>query len=378
MSSPAASALVLGRVVSLEDDPRAVRTLADPPDGEVADVERDVAVLLLEDSRLQGYRTSTGALLWERTTAAPCRKLLLAPPKVYAGCGNKVFSFEPTTGAEQLVDAGPGAGNPILVSGGTTVAVLGAAGRVALYRASGGPPTVSKVLPELSRAFQTDIIANPASAGICALGLMSGARRSLTYRAACYDEKLLKQWSQPFVFAADRPISLRQLGPEYLVLDDQESILDPSSAPGPGRGLVVRWRDGKARSFDDGTFATLENVAGDRLQTDSDVFALTRTIGPVDAARFPTRRADVVADQNHVFVLIVNGATGLAGIDRSNGHVLFLNPVSVGTVWTVQLVGGMPIVRSRYDDRWEVSIYDAVTGRVRYHDARPRTRSPQR
>jgi hypothetical protein len=346
--------------------------LTDPPDQEVTYVGHDVAVVLLEDSRLQGFRLSTGELLWERTTFAPCRKLLLARSKVHSGCGNKVLSFETATGKQQVVDKGPYAGDPILVSGGATVAVPGNKGRVALYGSTTGQLLASKVVPEISRGFQSDVLANPGSPGICVLGLVGSAKNSFTYRAGCYDEKLEKRWTESFVFPGDRPISLRQLGPEHLVLDDQESILDPSVPPGPGRGLVVHWRDGQEHPFDDKTFATLENVAGERLQTDSDIFALTRTLAPADPLHYPARLATVVSDAARAFAIIVNGTTALAGIDRSSGHVLFLVPVSVGPVWTLDVAGGMPIVRSRFNDRWEVTIHDPVTGSVRYRDSRPR------
>lgn len=372
-ASPAEAVVVLGRVVGL-DGLRAVRTLTDPPDAEVSETEHDVSVLLLEDSRLQGFRMSTGDLLWERTTPAPCRSLLLARSKIYAGCGDKVASFDVTTGADRVVDKGPAAGAPILLMGGSTVAVPGKAGRISLYDAATGRPLVSKVPAELSRAFQRDVLASPASRGICVLGLAAGPRGHLTYRAACYDETLRRQWSQSFAFAADRPASLRQLGPEYLVIDDQESILDPSLPPGPGRGLLVRWRDGTSHAFEDGTFATFENSIGDPLSLDSDVFALTRTLAPPDPARFPKRSAEVVSDRERVFAVIVNGTASLAGLNRSTGHVLFLIPISVGISWRLSVVRGMPVVRTRFSDRWEVTIYDPVTGSPRYRDSRPRAR----
>jgi hypothetical protein len=367
--------VVLGRAVAF-DDPRAIRTLTDAPDEEVADIKNDVAVFLSEDSQIRAFAVSTGRLLWERTTSAPCRHLLLAGSWVFSGCGNKVFSFETTTGKEHVVDRGPNAGDPILVSLNATVAVPDTIrGRVALYQTATGRLLSTKVLPELSHTFQQDVLANPASAGICALGLVAGPHNASMYRAACYSDDLVRQWNKTFTFPGDQAVSVRQLGPEHLVLDDQESVLDSSARRDAGRGLVVHWRDGQSRSFADKTFATLEDAAGNRLDLDSDVFSLVRTLAPADPARFPLRSAKVVADVDHVFALITNGTTGLAGIDRATGHVLFLVPVRLGIVWKLDVgPGGMPIVRSRLSDRWEVTIHDALTGSVRYRDVRPRQR----
>ncbi|MEA2697723.1 MAG: hypothetical protein QOI66_1994, partial [Myxococcales bacterium] len=42
---------------------------------------------------------------------------------------------------------------------------------------------------------------------------------------------------------------------------------------------------------------------------------------------FPVREAKIVSDKEHVFALIANGSTALAGIERATGHVLFQIPV---------------------------------------------------
>jgi hypothetical protein len=158
------------------------------------------------------------------------------------------------------------------------------------------------------------------------------------------------------------------------VLDDQDSTVESSSILGLGKGLVVRWRDGRAEPFTDKTFATVEDAAGARLRTDSDIFNLTRTLAPPDPMNLPRRFAKVVADRDRVFAVIVNGTTALAGLDRSTGHVLFLVPVSLGSVWTLQLEGGLPVIQSRFAHRWEVTIHDPATGGVRYRGERPRVR----
>jgi hypothetical protein len=84
--------------------------------------------------------------------------------------------------------------------------------------------------------------------------------------------------------------------------------------------------------------------------------------------------AKIATIHDRVFAVIANGTTALAGIDRSTGHVLFLTPIWVGTVWSLFVEGGLPIVRSRSSDLWVVTIHDPATGTVRYRDSRPRAR----
>jgi len=366
--------VILGTVVNL-DGPRLLRVLSDPPYQEVTDVEHDVAVVLQEDLRLRAFRMSSGEQLWEGTTSIPCRKLLLARSRIYTGCGNQILSFETTTGAPRVIDKNPYALNPILASGGEILAVPGRRGQVALYETATGRLLASKVLPELSRAFQTDILPNPASRGICDLGLFGSPEKGVTYRAGCYDDSLRAQWSKAFKFGANRPVGVRQLGPTHLVLDDQETTGISDVGLGLGRGLVMSWRDGRATPFTDKTFATLDDAAGELLQIDSDVFELTRTLTTPDFMGLPLRFARIVADREHVFALIVNGTTALAGIDRATGHVLFLVRVTVSPVWSLELEGGLPILRTKYTDLWQATIYDAATGEVRYRDSRPRART---
>lgn len=105
---------------------------------------------------------------------------------------------------------------PILVSREAIVAAPESKGRVALYEAATGRLLTAKVLPELSHAFQQDILVNPASAGICVLGLGAGPYNTLTYRAGCYSNELARQWNKPFTFPGERAVTVRQLGPEHL------------------------------------------------------------------------------------------------------------------------------------------------------------------
>jgi hypothetical protein len=137
----------------------------------------------------------------------------------------------------------------------------------------------------------------------------------------------------------------------------------------------MRWRDGQPYRFDDRTVATIEDGNGERLTLDSDVFALTRNLPLQNPAQFLLREAKVVSDDNRAFALIANHATGLAGVDRATGHVLFLIPVSLSAVWNIDIAAGMPIVRTRDSARWIVTIHDPRTGVVVYRDARPRARA---
>jgi hypothetical protein len=62
----------------------------------------------------------------------------------------------------------------------------------------------------------------------------------------------------------------------------------------------------------------------------------------------------------------------LAGFDLASKKTLFLvplpSPASDGD--TLEMASGLPIVRSRYNDHWEVSIFDPASGTVVYKDRR--------
>ncbi len=354
---------------------RATDTLVDAPDDETTDATGDTLVVLLVDSTLRGFRLSTGQPLWQRVTAAPCRRLSLAGRNVYAGCGDKLLAFTAGHGAETVVDPGPGAGDPILLNDGATVASVHGDGQVVLYRVDNHQLIASKRMPELSRAFHRRVLAAPAGGGVCVLGLVAAPSGRSVYRAGCYDDTLSALWTKPLPLklAPEVPYDVRQLGPRYLVLDDQESVLQPTLPSGPGRGLILRWRDGQVTFFEDQTFATVEAPDGERLTSTPDVFARTRALGSVAAngAPFSRREAKVVSDQDHSYVVVVNRSAGLAGVERRTGRTLFLVPMALGDSWSLELVAGHPIVRTRFRDHWVVTIHDSTTGATLYRDSRP-------
>jgi hypothetical protein len=369
---PAVRRLLLGRVVDLAAF-SAERTVADPPESEVTDPVADVGVVATRDLHVRGFRLSTGQQVWEQSPRAPCRSLQLAGGKVYAGCGDQLLAF-PTTGEDPIVVDKRGAGDPV-VTGGLVVSPH-QDGRLSVYDAATGKLRASKVAVEIARAFHMHVIANPAGAGACVLGLEVGTHDRWTYRAGCYDDQLARSWTKdlPVNVARERLYDVRQTGPRYLVLDDQSSLADTRAPPGPGNGLVMSWRDGAVTPFHDGTFATLEDARGERLHPD--VFARTKEL-VVDHEPFADREARVASDDKRTFALIVNGATALAGVDRATGHTLFLVPLPLGAlIGPFEIVEGLPIVRTRFSDRWVVTVHDPATGAVLYSDSRPLAPAP--
>ena len=222
------------------------------------------------------------------------------------------------------------------------------------------------------------MIANPAGTGACVLGLEAGNHDRWRYRAGCYDDRLTRSWTKdlPVNVARERLYDVRQTGPRYLVLDDQSSLADTRAPPGPGDGLVLSWRDGSVARFHDGTFATLEDVRGERLHPDVDVFAKTKDLA-VEHEPFADREARVAGDDRRAFAVIVNGATALAGVDRATGHTLFLVPLPLGAlIARFEVVEGFPIVSTRFSDRWVVTVHAPATGAVLYRDSRPLAPAP--
>jgi hypothetical protein len=373
-AGPPVRRLLLGRVVDLASF-SIERTLSEPPESEVTDTAAAVGVVATRDLHVRGFRLSTGQQIWEQSPRAPCRSLQLAGGKVYAGCGDQLLAFATTGGDPIVVDKG-GAGDPIVA--GALVLSPHQDGRLSVFDAASGKVRASKIPAELAKAFHTYVIANPGGAGACVLGLEVGNHDRWTYRAGCYDDRLTRSWTKdlPVNVARERLYDVRQTGTRYLVLDDQSSLANTRAPPGPGDGLVMSWRDGSVTPFHDGTFATLEDARGQRLHADVDVFARTKDL-VVDHEPFADREARVTGDDRRAFALIVNGATALAGVDRATGHTLFLVPLSLGAlIGRFEVVEGFPIVRTRFSDRWVVTVHDPATGAVLYRDSRPLARGP--
>jgi hypothetical protein len=50
-------------------------------------------------------------------------------------------------------------------------------------------------------------------------------------------------------------------------------------------------------------------------------------------------------------------------------------PVSLGGLAAIEIAGGMPVVRTLFDDRWVATVHDPTTGSVLYRDTRPPARA---
>lgn len=366
--------LLLGRLVDLGRF-ETIQTLSEPPDQEITIAAQDVGLVRLRDWRIQAFRLSTGQRLWEVAPAAPCRTLVPAGASVVAGCGDKVISFALKTGKTTAIDSGTVALDPFVA--GDAIVSPHADGRVDLYDVATGQRRATRVLPELPRAFHRYLLPDPGSDGVCALGLVSQSSKLMTYRAGCYDGRLTSRWNKtlPMHPPRDPVYDVRQLGPRFLVLDDQYSVLDPSLPPGPGRGYLLRWRDGQMTPFEDQTFATVENSAGERTSNESAPFRRARDLPGPPAVGQP-RNAQVVSDNRKTFALITNRGTALAGIDGSTGMTTFLVPVTVGALAKLDVADGMPVIRTQLDNRWVVTVHEATTGRVVFQDARSGGGSP--
>jgi hypothetical protein len=276
-----------------------------------------------------------------------------------------------------VVDPGPYYGlDPVL--SGTFAFSLHEHDRLEVHDLSTGRRTASKVAPELERSFHRNIVAAPSGNGVCVFGVVVGSRGWWTYKAGCYDQTLTRRWSESFRQPIDSLFDVRQLGPRYLVLDDQSSLGDAQAPPGPGRGIALRWRDGLLTRFDDGTFATFEDLRGDRLRPDIDVFRLTRNLDD-DHDLFAYNQATIVDDDERAFALIMNRATSLAGVDRATGRAVFTVPVLVsGRQWELSLAGRYPVVRTQFALAWVLTVHDPLSGEVLYRDTRPWAPPPWR
>ncbi|HLK88276.1 MAG TPA: hypothetical protein VKZ18_00200 [Polyangia bacterium] len=360
--------LLLGRLVDLSTL-EVVKTLVAVPDEEITDASAGVGIVKLSNNDIGAFDLATGEALWVQTPYAPCGRLQLAGPRVYAACGSKLLAYEVEDGAMTVVDPGPTHALDPVVSGNVAFS-LHEHDRLNVHDLATGRRVASKVVPELERAFRQYIIADPSGSGACVLGIVVGPNDTWTYKAACYDETLTRRWSKSLKRAASSLDDVRQLGPRHLVLDDQRPS-DEGSPPMSGRGIVLRWRDGLVTAFDDATFATFEDLRGDRIRPDIDVFRLTRDLDG-DHDLFAYNQATIVNDDERAFALIMNGGTGLAGLDRGTGRALFTVPVPLsGLHWDIGLVGRYPVVRTKFAMAWVLTVHDPLSGEVLYRDARP-------
>jgi hypothetical protein len=369
--------LLLGRVVNL-GTMTVERTPGErAPEAELSNHVADFGATLQRDGTVEALQLSTGVRLWSQTPDAPCRTIAHGGGHVYAACGQELLSFGSIDGAVSVVDKS--GVMQAFVAGSRLVTRRNDGprnhGRVTLFDTATNKQLASKQLPELVRSLHPYLIPSGTAADrLCALGLFAAGGRPPVYKAGCYDGALARVWHK--VLPADDvtpPLGVRQAGPHHLLLDDQSTPIDPSTATKQGRGLVVRLRDGVITPFDDGTFAILENAAGDRLpmQIEREMLAEVRRLR-ADSPRPSYREARCAAIGKRVFALVKNGSTGLVGVDAETSRVLFAVPVGLDQTYALEIAAGFPIVRTLFGDRWRASIHDPATGRVLYKDERPR------
>ena len=360
---------LLGRLVDLGRF-EVVQTLVDPPEEELNLPASDLVVVRTRNGRLGAFRLSTGARLWQQTPDAPCRGLLVAGTSVYAGCADKVVARAIETGQATVIDAGPQALDPVLA--GDAIAVAHDDGHLDLYDLATGQRRGARVIREFARASVMRVLANPSGEGVCVLGFWPLSPRRAAYRAGCYDARLAPRWTRTvsMMLPRDAIYDVRQLGPRFLVLDDQYSPYDPERSPGIGRGVLLRWRDGQITPFDDQIFATLDDASGERLPASSDdVFHRARELAG-DHPSAGVREAQVAGDDKQTFVLIQNGGVALAAVDRAGNRTRFLVAVPAAHAPKLEIAAGMPVIRSHLDDRWLVTVHDPATGKLLFQDAR--------
>ena len=344
--------------------------MADPPDDEVTDRVAGTSVALTAEGKLRAFATASGNPLWTQSPDAICRRLILAFHKIFAGCGDKLIAFSLSSGAAMVVDKGPNLLDPVVGPG--FIVSPHEDGTMNIYDGSRRLRS-SKAIPELRHAFRAFVTVPAAAPGrICVLGLVASV---WTYRLGCYDDRLTRVWTVNIrPQTPNRPFDLRQLGPGLLVLDDQTSPVPTGRRTGSGHGVLVRWLDGQVMPFDDGTFGVIEDLAGGPLRLDSEILSTGRLS---IAAPPEDKSATIVETADVSFALIKDGKGFLAGVARQTGHVMFQVPVSLGEKWDLEVVDRSPVVRTRFEDHWAVTVHDPLTGAVIYRDSRPLARRPQ-
>lgn len=160
--------------------------------------------------------------------------------------------------------------------------------------------------------------------------------------------------------------------PHHLVLNDQQEV-DQKQV----NGVVVRWRDGLTTTFQDHTYATLEDDRGERVLAPGALAAFAGGASTdVEHDFFGSSNAAVAYDRGRAYVLVTdNRSAGLVAVDLRAARVLFRVPLRLGVLpHTLEVAGGFPIVRTQLWTKppmWRATIHDPDTGRVLYEDERP-------
>jgi hypothetical protein len=382
----ASTRVVLGRQVNLRTR-RAVRTLTEtPPEIEVTVPDADLAIVRVRDAgmgHLQAFRLSTGASLWRKEPFRPCRDIWVAEGRVYGFCGDKLLSYSLADGGLAVVDPGPQVVEATVR--GRLVAAYRDDGVVSLYRAGTNRRLASNRLPELARALDGGLVIPRSSEGLCVYGRHVPERPpgSWAYKLGCYDGALSPRWRKSVSFRLSPEVAhadlltitsqmVHQEGPYHLVLNDQQEV-DQKQV----NGVVVRWRDGLSTTFQDHTYATLEDERGERVPAPGALAAFAGgATTDVEHDFFGSSNAAVAYDRSRAYVLITdNRSPQLVAVDLRSARVLFRVPLRLGVLsHTLEVAEGLPIVRTQLwtkPSRWRATVHDPETGRVLYEDERP-------
>lgn len=371
--------LLLGRVVNLASF-RAERTLTDGvPDFEETVSSLGLGIAVTKMATIAAFRLSTGEKLWESTANAPCASASLSGTRFFILCGDRVRAYDALTGVDQTLDQGPEILD--LVAGESLVATRRADGRVRLFDSATGKRLADKTLALLSKAMSdTHLVADPLGDGICvyAVKLHDFGPLGWHYDAGCFDRRLAPRWSKTLSAAslkADRRFWVLQRGPFHLVLTNQPEQPESLAAPsGPNRGVVVRWRDGEVSAVEDGTFATVEDARGERLESPAvlELFSRALRATPESEPYGWIRAQSVLAGQSIFSLFRRESNSGLGAFDLAEKRVAFVIGVPLGAGATsLEVASGMPIVRTQLARRLRVTVHDPATGQVLYKDERP-------
>jgi 3',5'-cyclic AMP phosphodiesterase CpdA len=333
------------------------------------------------DYRLEAFRVSSGARLWQDAQQRACYSFYFSESHVYVHCIDGLFAYERTTGTRTVVYAGHDMSE--LLHSDEVLAVQRDNGRVRLFDQATHKLLVEKTLKELApQKHTTHLLPFPGGSGLCAIGEVFDRAvdtPSHNYMLGCYDAQLRSRWSRKPHFelvAGERHYHVRHIGPRYVVFDDQFG-LDDDEAERPriiGRGAIIDMLDGSQTNFDDNIFTTLQDPQG-QLVVDADLLAIFRhdlSAKPIQSG-FAHDEAWIERAETRTFVLMRRERySALSAIDWTTRKVLFWTEVPLGPArTTLEIVDGKPLVRTVIADMWNATIHDPNTGAVLYHADRP-------
>jgi hypothetical protein len=133
---------------------------------------------------------------------------------------------------------------------------------------------------------------------------------------------------------------------------------------------VLRWRDGEVTHFSDNTIATVEDATGERVVDPvvSQMFGAAPTGAPINAPAYED--AVVRRDGDHAFVLQRRTHPSLARLDLEPRALRYQLPLKLEGEDKLEILAGIPVVRSSPMDMKWVRVFDPETGRLVYEDQR--------